>query len=327
MPLYVGIDLGGTNIKAGVVDETGRVLSSASVPTLADRGPDAVILTMAQLARDVAAQAGATIEKIAAIGVGTPGMIDFDHGIVLSAPNLKGWRDIPLVAALSKITGRLVVIENDANAAAMGECWLGAGKGGNVRELVMLTLGTGVGGGFVVDGKVVHGKFGMAAELGHLVLIMDGEPCPCGQLGCLERYCSASAVGIWATRAVESGQASSLASLRSKGQEITSKDVFDAAAAGDALAKQLVDTLAAQLATACVTLCRLFDPELVVIGGGMIAAGEALLSPIRREFTKRSWSAVKVRTKIVPAVLGSDAGFIGSAAVALHADRAAHTVA
>lgn len=321
---YLGIDLGGTNIKAGVVDATGKVLSRGSAPTPGREGFEAVCAAMARLARDIAGQAGLTLDpaSIAAAGVGTPGIIDFDHGVVLGAPNLPGWRNVPLAAQMRQVLGLPVVIENDANAAAFGEYWAGAGRGADAAArpdpLVMLTLGTGVGSGIILGGRVIHGGFGLAAEIGHLLLRPDGLPCGCGQRGCLELYASATATARRAKEALQTGRPSSLRAC----PDPTAKDVFDHAQAGDALAVEVAQGVCDDLAWACVNLARLLDPRMIVFAGGMALAGDWLFDHVRQSFRAQTWNIAPADLMaIVPARLGNDAGIIGAAGVAWEAHQ------
>lgn len=327
MAYYIGLDLGGTNIKSGVVDEKARLLAKASTPTNGQAGPEAVIEAMAAAAHEVVAQAGLTMNQIARIGIGSPGPLDIQRGIVLATPNLPGWKSVPLRDSISERTGRPAVLENDANAAAFGEFWAGAGRDPSIRHLVMLTLGTGVGSGIIVDGKLVHGAFDLGAEAGHMILVPNGRLCGCGQRGCLEAYTSAGATARRAVEAIEAGENSSLKQTLAQGRDkITAKDVFEAAKAGDPLALRIVDETATYLGIACVSLSRILDPQMIVFAGGMILAGDFLFDRVRAAFKEHTWRCAPSPAQIVPAVLGNDAGFIGAAAVAWEADRAARSI-
>ncbi|MBN1346801.1 MAG: ROK family protein [Phycisphaerae bacterium] len=312
---FVGIDLGGTNIKGGVVDEDGKVLCKRSIRTEAENGPDHVIDLMAQLVERVIAEAGLTKSQVEAVGIGSPGSMSHTQGIVIKPPNLPGWQDVPLRDRIKNMTGLPTTLENDANAAAWGEFWAGAGKG--TRHMVMLTLGTGVGGGVITNGKLMRGHFDNAAELGHWILQPGGRQCGCGQRGCLEAYASASYTAQRATEAVKAGEASSLADVVKSQGEITSKEVVIAATAGDPLAKRILDETCYYLAIACVNIQHATNPERIVLAGGMIAAGEdALLVPIRTKAAGMTWNAAKDLPQIMFATLGNDAGLIGAAGCA-----------
>ncbi len=316
MPYYIGLDLGGTSIKAGVVDQRGQILAQQSAATHGAQGPEPVIQTMAGLARAVASQAKLDIDQIQAVGIGSPGPIDFDRGVLVSAPNLPAFKQVPIRGRIAQATGRPTVLENDANAAALAVYWVGVGKDPAVRDLVVLTLGTGVGGGVIVDGRVVHGGFHLAGEVGHMIVDPNGRRCGCGQRGCLETYASASHMVGRAMDAIHAGQPSTLNASTTSGRSITAKDIFQAAKAGDSLASQIVDQAAQYLGIACVNLCRLLDPQMVVLAGGMVLAGDYLTDRVRSAFEAHDWAMAGRRVRIMPAQLGSDAGLIGAAAVA-----------
>jgi len=317
MSHYIGLDLGGTNIKAGVVDQDANVLASLSVPTPGASGPDAVIGAMADAAARVSAKAGVTLDSVEGIGIGSPGPLDFDRGLVLALPNLPGWQNVPLSDRIAAATGRPTILENDANAAAFGEFWAGAGRDPAIHHLVMFTLGTGVGSGLIVDGQVIHGGFNLGGEGGHMIVDAGGRLCACGQRGCLESYASASHTARRAEEAIDRGEPSCLAERRKDGAgNIEAKDVFDAAKAGDAVAERIVQETSKYLAVGCINICRLLDPQMIVFAGGMILAGDYLFDLVRVEFKRQTWQLLDEKVQIVPAQLGNDAGFIGSAAVA-----------
>lgn len=320
MANYLGLDLGGTNIKAGVVDEHGRVRAADSVPT-PDDSPDVVIDAMIDLATAVAKSAGIRIGDVACVGIGSPGLLDLDRGVVIALPNLPGWEEQPLRDRIAQRTGRPVILENDANAAAFGEFWVGAGRDPSIRHMVMLTLGTGIGSGLIVDGRILHGGSSIGAEGGHMILDRDGPVCGCGQRGCLESFASASHLARRAGAALDAGERSSLDDVRRRGDSITAKDIFEAVDAGDALARRLAEQTAIYLAIGCINLCRLLDPQMIVFAGGMALAGDTLFDLVRSAFDRRTWSVAKDKVQIVRARLGNDAGFIGAAAVARDAHR------
>ena len=317
MAHYIGIDLGGTNIKAGVTDENGRALAKVSVPTEGDRGPDVVIKNMAGAARQAVAKAGMPLESIDYVGIGAPGPVHFDDGIVLAAPNMTGWRNIPLRDRIAKELDRPSVLENDGNAAAFGELWAGAGRDPSIRHLLMLTLGTGVGGGFIANGKLIRGAHGYGSEPGHIIVNPAGSRHTSGSPGCLEQYASASACGRRACELIEAGGKSSLKAVYDANKKhVSAKDVFAHAKAGDKLAEQIVSEVTQYLGIACINLCRIFDPQMIVFAGGMILAGDELFDRVRAVFNDCTWSIGSPLPEIVPSQLGNDAGFIGAAAVA-----------
>lgn len=325
MAFYIGLDLGGTNVKVGVVSDKKKVLSKLSVPTPAQDGPEAVMAVMADAAQQAAREAGLAMSKIAMIGIGSPGPMDMKRGIVLATPNMKGWRNVPLRDRIKQLTGRPSVLENDANAAAFGEFWAGAGRDPKIRDLVMLTLGTGIGSGIVIDGKLVHGAHGLGGEAGHMLVVPNGRLCGCGQHGCIEAYASANSMVKITIERILSGEKSSLRDLLEDGDDSTKVDsraVFKAAKQGDELSKKMVSNTAELLAIACVSLCRILDPQMIVFAGGMTLAGDQLFKPIRKSFAEHTWKVIPSPVEIVPAELGNDAGFIGAAAVAWDAQQA-----
>ena len=308
----MGIDLGGTNIKGGVVDGTGRALCRVSIPTEAAEGPEAVADRMAEVARQAVRKSGATWRRVRAVGIGSPGTMDIPAGIVLEPPNLPGWRDVPLRDMVAQRLGVESHLENDANAAAYGEFWVGAGK--RVSSLVMFTLGTGIGGGIVVDGKLVDGAHSCSAEVGHHCIQMDnGRRCACGRIGCLEAYASATAVVKRTGEALAAGARSSLSKLRRRGERITAKAVFDAAYAGDRLGRRIVAETARYLAIGAVNLIHIVNPEMVVYTGGMTAAGKPFLDAIGTHIRALAFEVPAAKTRVVYAKLGDSAGFIGAA--------------
>lgn len=308
MSYHIGLDLGGTNIKGGLLDDKAAVLASDSIATEAEQGPEHVMARMAELARMLAGDAGIAMDQITAVGVGTPGPINAEATVVLKAPNLKGWVNVPLRDRLQELTGRPVRVYNDANVAAYGEFWTGAGE--TVRDMILLTLGTGVGGGVIIKGEMFAGAHSAGTELGHMIMEIGGRECGCGQRGCLEQYASATAIARDAQQMIASGRESSMPA------EPTSKDVFEAANAGDAVALEVLDHFARYLGVACVNLVRIFDPEMIVLGGGVVAAGDVLTRRVRGVFDDQTWNMREERVKIGLAQLGNDAGFIGAAGLA-----------
>lgn len=313
-PYAVGIDLGGTFIKAGVVDAANKIVHRQSIETLADRGVDDTIDRLGRLVTSLLAATRLSNDHVAGVGIGAPGPMSHAAGMILSAPNLPGWTNVPLRKRLNAVTGLRTTLENDANAAAFGELTAGAGQA--VRDLVFFTLGTGVGGGVIIDGRLHRGRFDNAGEFGHIIVQPDGRPCPCGQSGCLERYASALAVGQRATEAIRSGENSSLKTLLDQGKVIDAPDVDQAAVAGDPLARRIWNETCRFLAIACVGLQHVLNPERIVLGGGLIGSRARLLEPVRRHFRELTWNAADDVPEITLATLGNDAGIIGTAALA-----------
>lgn len=311
-PYFVGLDVGGSAMKAGVVDDHGSPLKSVSLPTEAHRGQEFGLLRMGEAIREAVSVSGLSLADISAIGVATPGLMDIPAGVILDPPNLKPWLNVPVRDRIAQMFGKPTAFQNDANAAAFGEYWAGAGKG--VSSLVFFTLGTGVGGGVVIDGKVLEGRHSHGAELGHLKIEMTNpRQCTCGRWGCLEAYASAIAVVKRANEALEGDRASLLRESRAKG-ELTARDIFDAATRGDAIASEIVEKTAYYLAIGAMNAMHTIDPDMVVFGGGMIAAGDTFLDRIRHHVSELAFPVPAEKTQIRYAQLGTDAGFIGAAA-------------
>lgn len=306
--LYVGLDVGGTSMKAGVVDDSGRVSGEASLPTEPERGQDIGLETMAACIHQAIDAAGTTLGAITAIGVATPGSMDIPAGLILEPPNLKPWRNVPVRDYIARTFGKPTAFQNDANAAAFGEFWVGAAK--DVRSLVLFTLGTGIGGGIIIDGRILEGAQSHGGELGHTkIQAIDGRLCGCGRRGCLEAYGSATAV-VQRTHEALAGRASALSG------EFTSRDVFEAAAAGDELSREIVDRTAYYLGVGAANAMHTTNPEMICFGGGMAGAGRPLLDAIRRYACELAFALPAKNTRIELAVLGGDAGFIGAAGCA-----------
>lgn len=309
--LACGIDIGGTKIAGAVVDVDGTVVEEARVVSPAT-DPEALETTVAGLVSDFAAR-----HAVAAVGVGAAGYIDADRSTVLFAPNI-AWRDEPLGAELSRLTGLPVTVENDANAAAWGEFRFGAGR--DYDDQLMVTVGTGVGGGVIVDGRLLRGGFGVGAEIGHLCLVPDGRPCGCGNLGCFEQYGSGSALVRDAREALAAspGIASDLLD-RGGGDPaaITGPLITEAARAGDPFAVEQLRSLGDRLGHGIASLVAVLDPRVIVIGGGVSEAGDLLLDPIRSSFARNlSGRGHRPQAEIRPAELGTRAGVIGAADLA-----------
>ncbi|MBI5863123.1 MAG: ROK family protein [Planctomycetes bacterium] len=309
----IGIDLGGTNIKAGLLAASGRLLERWSVPTEADRGYRHVVGRLTDLVATIQRAAGRGTQPTG-IGIGVPGPLSHRRGIIFGAPNLPGWVNVPLRDDLSKATGLPVSLENDANAAAFGEFVAGAGRG--CTCMVLLTLGTGIGGGVVIDNLLVRGVFDSAGEVGHMIAVLDGRPCPCGQKGCLERYSSANAIAERVVEAVADGAESLLAQRIRRGDEINSGDVARACRDGCPTAKRIWAEACNHLAAACINLQHLLNPQRIVFSGGLINAGDQLLSPLREAFARLNWRVTNDFPELVFATLAEDAGLIGAAALA-----------
>jgi glucokinase len=320
MRYALGIDIGGTNLVVGAVAERGdRVLGLRTEPTGAAHGPDAVVDRIVAMARATCEAAGHEdpAAEIIGAGIGAPGPLDTRRGIVLLTPNL-GWTDMPLRDRLEERLSLPAALDNDANCALLGEWWIGAAQG--ATHAIALTLGTGVGGGIIVDGRLVHGASDVAGELGHMTIDTNGRRCGCGNDGCLEAYASGPAIARRAIEALEAGAESALR-LISQGNvaTITAQTVYEAAAAGDPLALEVVHDTARYLGAGVANLINILNPEVVVICGGVTRAGERLFAPLRREVTRRAFRPAVQACRIVPGSLPGTAGVFGAAKVFLDA--------
>jgi glucokinase len=315
-PFILGIDVGGTSTGVGIVTALGKLEESVTIPTEAGSGPRDVVRRIGSAAKDLMKRHDG---KVALAGAGAPGPLDIRTGVVIEMPNL-GWKDVPLRVMLEEELGLVTHLDNDANSAAFGEYWVGAGMG--ARLLVCFTLGTGVGGGIVVDGEVLRGVSGAAAEFGHMLVETGGRRCKCGKHGCLEAYASATAIAARARERLEAKESSVLRDLAGGDSSlVTSKLVSEAALAGDGLAREIIEETARYLAVGVSNVMNLLNPDVVVIGGGVIGAGDLLLDPLR-EFVRELTFEVHFRdARIVAAALGSEAGIVGAAGIALVWER------
>lgn len=312
MKYYLGIDLGGTNIAAGIVDETEHVIAEEEIPTGASRGAEAVVEDMANVARMAAGKAGLTLEDVEWVGVGCPGSANKALGEIEYANNLN-WHNVPLVRMLSERTGRRVYIENDANAAAYGEYRAGAGAKADI--LVMVTLGTGVGGGIIVHNTIYTGFNFAGAELGHEVMVLDGRPCTCGRRGCVEAYASATGLITTTREFMERDKASGMWELCGGDlSKVNGRTAFDAMRAGDSAGKAAAERYIRHLACAVTNYINVFQPDMLCIGGGISREGETLLAPLREQVLREVYTRHgRQNTEIVAASLGNTAGIIGAA--------------
>ena len=305
MNIGFGVDLGGTTVKIAVFNETGELLSKWEIPTVTKNNGAQILPDIAASVLEYCKENGISKESVIGLGIGVPGAVD-DKGIVPSCENL-GWGEVAVCEELGKLTGFPVKAGNDATVAAVGECWKGGGQG--CKNMVMVTLGTGVGGGIVIDGKPLHGTTGGAGEIGHMVLNRnEKKPCNCGKYGCVEQYCSATGIVRMATDYLaQSTEASSLQDI----EKLTAKAVFDAAAAGDAVAQRVLEQVYAYMAEFIANICIVLNPEQVVIGGGVSKAGDPLLAGIRKNFPQYVYHPNgNVEFKL--AALGNDAGVYGA---------------
>jgi glucokinase len=311
---YVGLDVGGTTMKAAVVDETGKPHPSVTLPTESFKGQEVGLETMCRCIRESVQAAGLQMTDIAAIGVATPGTMDIHAGLILDPPNLKPWRNVPVRQHIADTFKIPTAYQNDANAAALGEYWVGAGQ--EVRSMVLFTLGTGVGGGIIIEDQVLEGRHSHGGELGHMCIRMtDGRLCGCGRKGCLEAYASATSTVKRAKEALaEDGGKSKLHEvMKANNGNLTGKDIFVAGDAGDELANRVIEDTAYYLAVGAMNLMHIIDPDMIVFGGGM-AVGDDFLNRIKKYINQLAFPIPATKTIVRFAQLGSNAGFIGSAA-------------
>jgi glucokinase len=316
--ILVGIDLGGTNIKAGVVTTEGEILVQDRAKTLPEEGAESVLRRMADLACRVVEQAEANMDDVLAIGVGSPGPLSARNGVVIFTPNLN-WKDVHVVDVLTGHLNKPIFLENDANSACWGEYWAGAGA--EFDSMFILTLGTGVGGGIILGGELLRGATESGGHLGHVVVEPDGLPCGCEGYGCVEQYASATAVARTANDALEAGGYSRF--LPSDGQLVTAQDVAEAAAKGCSLCDDIIREAARYLGIVIADMANVINPDLVVLSGGMANAGERLFGPIRDTVNERALGVAAEHIVIRPASLGENAGFVGAAGLALERHRGA----
>ncbi|WP_373063770.1 ROK family protein [Gemmatimonas sp.] len=322
----VGVDLGGTNIVVCAMSADGsRQYGLRSEPTSAHEGADGVIGRMARMVNDTVSatmrEAGVLRDAFLGVGVGAPGPLDREQGIVLVAPNLN-WHNIPLRARMTALTGLPAALDNDANCATYGEWWVGAAKG--ATNVIGMTIGTGIGGGIILDGRLYHGSSDVAGEIGHTTIDQNGRRCGCGNYGCLEAYASGTAIAERAREALSFDQQSILPELVDGNvSKITAATVYAAAAQSDAVALEIVRDTARFLGTGIANLLNVFNPDCVVIAGGVTQAGEALFVPLRQEVRRRAFKPAVDACRIVPGTLPGTAGVVGAVAtfIAQHTGR------
>lgn len=314
MQWVIGIDVGGTNCVAGAVAVDGsRVLGPESRATDSARGSAAVVADLVAMTHraTAAVHAADPTAEIIGLGVGSPGPLDLRRGIVLITPNL-GWTNLPLRAMMEEATGLRAALENDANCAVLGECWMGAAQGG--RYVIGLTLGTGIGGAIVIDGTLYHGAADSAGEFGHTVIDIDGPLCGCGNRGCLEAFASARNIARRARVLLAQGHASRLRDIAGGDvHALTAEQVYRAATEGDAIARQVTDDTARYLGIGVANFLNIFNPDVVVVLGGVTAAGDALFTPLRREVAQRAFAPAVEHCRIIGGGLEGLAGIYGAA--------------
>ena len=311
MSYYCGIDLGGTNIKAGIVDGEGKLLNKLSIKTMAERSMEEIIHDMGQLAVDAIKDAGLEIKDIECIGIGSPGTPDNDEGLLVYSSNLP-FNKAPMRKLIREVVDLPVYIDNDANCAAMAEAVAGAGKG--AKDSVTITLGTGVGAGVIVNGRIFSGFNQAGSEFGHTVLVSGGVQCGCGRKGCFEQYASASALARMTREAAEANPDSILNRIHGEVGEWNAQIAFMAMREGDKVAEEVVDSYTSYLADGLANAINAFMPEVLIVGGGVCNEGDPLLIPMREKTMSRPYFGPGVpKTEIRLAQMGNDAGIVGAA--------------
>ena len=306
---YVGIDLGGTNIAAGLVTEDGKILSNKSIPTRAERDWKEIVADMAALSKEVISMAGVDVSEVAGVGIGCPGSIDNENGICAYSNNIK-MEKADIRGEFQKHFDIPVNLENDANAAALGEYEV---NGNGAKSYVFVTLGTGIGGGVVLDGKIFRGHNGVGAEIGHTVIVSGGEECTCGRKGCWEAYGSVTALIRQTKAAMDKNPDSMLHKLAEEAGKVTGKITFDAAQAGDKTAQEVLDAYFGYVAEGITNMVNIFQPEKIVIGGSVSKQGDYLLNPIKERVNKDDYNRYMHKAEVEIATLFGDAGIIGAA--------------
>jgi glucokinase len=314
----IGVDMGGTNLRVAAVNDTGEIMESVDTLSEVDQGRESIVARLADSVTFLSHKYGSS-QKFKGVGVGLPGIIDLETGILHSAANLPGWNGYAAREDLERKLGTTVILENDANCAALGEKWLGAGRG--TEDLCMITLGTGVGGGFVVNGKPWHGVMGMAGELGHMTVISEGLACGCGNHGCLEQYASALAIHRMATSAAEEGRSSCLAAVQKLDPDLSARSVHACARSGDKAAIEIFNVAGAALGIALANLINAFNLPMYIIGGGVAKAWDQFSPAMFHELHERSivfraGEGEKLShrsTEVKPALLQDRAGLLGAA--------------
>ena len=312
MAKRIGIDVGGTNVKIALVDDNGKIIYSNSVPTYAKMGYEYTVNNIKQAIKDLMKETNATPSDIEGIGFDFPGQVDCKTGVVKLAPNIPGWVNVPIAQMIEDEFHIPTRIDNDVRCAALGELKFGAGRG--CENFICITVGTGIGSGIVINGKVVRGATNAAGELGHIKLQMNGGPiCGCGDTGCLEAFASGPAIVAMAQEYIKGGKSTKFREMAAvEGGEITPYMVAKAAEEGDPVAKRIFEIVGEYIGIGLTSVINLLNPERVIIGGGVAESGELLLGPIRKTIKERAMVVAGNAVEIVPAQLGNSAGVIGA---------------
>lgn len=315
----IGVDLGATNIVCILSSRDGRIVTRDTRKTFGDKGKEKTISQIINSAKDVIREGerlGVSTKSILGMGVGGPGPINSDEGVIYVAPNIPGWINTSLIKELKNEFDLPIFLENDANVAALGEWWLGAGK--SVDNMVLLTLGTGIGGGIIINGGILHGIRHTAGEVGHMIIKENGLLCGCGNHGCFEAYASAKAVVNRTLTEIRRGEKTMLTDIvKNRPEKITCKLIYDTAKRGDNLCKKIVEDTVKYLGIGIANIVNIINPQMIVLGGGMAKAGDFLFDPVREYVKEHAFNAAMEGVKIVPAALGTNAGAIGAVAFVL----------
>ncbi len=311
MKYYIGVDIGGTNIKAGVADENCTLISSVSVKTNSKKGYSAVVQSIFEAIDSCTEKSGVPLNEIISIGVGCPGTMDSENGVVLYSNNLR-WENVPLAKDIEEKYGKCVILENDANVAAYGEYLAGGAKG--ARNAVVLTLGTGVGAGIIIDGEIYSGSNNAGGEIGHTVIEVDGTPCTCGRNGCFEAYASATGLIRMTKEMIEKRPQTKMHEMVEASGKVSARTAFNAAKLGDPEASEVVAKYIKYLACGIANVINVFQPDILCIGGGVCNEGDNLLIPLKEQVSKQIYSKNSSKnTRIAICSLANEAGMIGSA--------------
>ncbi len=310
--LFVGVDIGGTNVASGLIDEEGNLLQRDKRPILAQVSQDTSLKQLVDGIRAVAEKEGISANELGGVGIGSPGPLDPFQGVALSPVNLPTWGTVPLKKIVEDAFGVPVTVDNDANVVAVGERWKGAGI--DVDNFLCATLGTGIGGGAICEGRLLHGFNGNEVEIGHITVDFNGPRCGCGNYGCLELYASASAIARRTRQRMERERPKS---LLSEAEQITSKTVFEAAQRGDKFALEMFEETGFFLGVGLVSAINLLNVEMVALTGGLANAGDLIFKPVRRTILERGFPGVKEKIRVIPTQLGEDAALFGAAKVAI----------
>ena len=305
-PYAIGVDLGGTNLRVAAIDAAGQVLNRISTPANYADGPQHLITDIVASVHQIRAEAG--VETLYGVGIGVPGYIDMRAGIIVGAANLPGFEGFPIRDEIQRHLGTPIILENDANAAALGEMWMGAGR--DVKDMILLTLGTGIGGGIIIDGQVLRGTQGMAGEFGHMTVFPDGNPCGCGNYGCLEKHASATAIAAMGRM------------MHFQRDISTAADVFELAKAGNPRAKMVFEAMGRALGIALASLMNVFNFPLYVLSGGPLPAWDFFAPSMFTEVKRRSFTYSRTNPRVEQALLGADAGLFGAAYLPLEPHKA-----